>query len=582
MKEGFDTVDGFIFDNATKDFVRGADGSILSVADDVAGEYVDKAAKGAKFKNAINTGLDKLTNFSNGVSDKVSSLKGSADDILKKGKSSFKEIGETIKNLGKRSSGKVAEEAIESTADAATNAGEVSKIVAKFKEWFAKLIEKGKIPSSASKACGEAAEEIGEEVTKRAAKTAAKGSSKKGIVTAIKAAGPVGWATTIAFALIDFASGYNDAEKVFGIEYPTTADRIVCGLIRSIRGVVEGILSATGVGLAVSLGLSMIPDKVFTTIFFDTIGEALAPDIVEKRKEYANKVDAYNKETGNNYSIEQYETKKKNKKSLGEKVLSDIKYQFIANYRTSNDSGIEKDGTYIAGFMDESTARWKKYYLPMIQSGKIDEDYASVLYMNECLHDSALHLDDTRRADFEKRIAEYKARSDAKEVPTITNDLRGLIKTNSVEKQNTKWYEKALAFTGLPGSNMALRTTNVDYGNGTNADSYVGNYATGGVVGRSGYAAFSKGEYVVNGKNSLANLIGGLFGSSKSIDYKDYDDLTDVSSVVEDMMSMDSATTDWKKYWSKVDEGVSNSPLSPLKKLLRRIAASLAMPSFAL
>ena len=526
-----------------------------------AAESGAKGIKGlfGKAKNAVKSGKDGIK---------------SALDGLKTSKES-KTITESLQKAGESGSKEAKEEA-----------------VGKLKEWLQKLVEKGKIDAEYLQHADELADGImnlGESAGEKAAKDGT-GATLKGN---LKSMGPVGWAATLAFAVTDFISGYQDANTILGISDATTPEKVIAGLLKSIKGVIEGIIACVpGIGTALSIGLSLIPEKSIVTLFVKVFKNVLSPvkKLDEKRKAMSKKVKAYNKKTGKNYDTEQYLKTVNNDKTVFEKAGSSIKAGLHnlgvsitgkgnkIDTKKNQDSGYDEDGNLIEGYLNKSTKRWKGYYAKLINDGKISSDYAEILYINECLHDGQLKLDDKRKADYEQRIADFKKANPDKTVPDITTNLYGLINKGQVYIKNADgkykkkhWYSRS--------------AKSVDYGNGKSTADYVGQYAEGGIIQKSGLAALSKGELRTTPTAFLSKLLGGsksnLAGSLGTI--KDYDDLTDLGSFVEDIQSLDPSKTEWKNYWSKVDAGVKlTGVLGTLKKTLYRVAATMFMPSFAM
>ncbi len=101
----------------------------------------------------------------------------------------------------------------------------------------------------------------------------------------------------IAFAIVDFTTGYEDARTTLGIvKEPTTGQRILSGLLRTVKN----IFPIVG---------TLIPDSLVVDVFCNYIAPALGIDVSElknAREEAQNTVDAYNEATGKNLSVAEF------------------------------------------------------------------------------------------------------------------------------------------------------------------------------------------------------------------------------------------------------------------------------------
>ena len=545
----------------------------------------------------------------------IKGLFGKAKKAVKSG------VGGIKSALGSLKDSKASKSIVNGLKDAADSGSDEAKKEAtdKLKDWLARLVSKGKIDQEFLDHADELADGI-MNLGKEAGKNATRTGTKKTFAGTLKSMGPVGWATTLVMAVADFTSGYQDANSILGISDATTSEKVIAGLLKSIKGVIEGIIACVpGIGTALSIGLSLIPEKSIVTLFVKIFKNVLSPvkKLDKKRKEMTKKVNAYNKKTGKKYDTEQYLKTVNNDKTIFEKAGGSIKAGFHnlgvkitgkgkkINTKKNRDSGYDEDGNFIEGYLNKSTKRWKGYYAKAINKGVISSDYAEALYMNECLHDSALKLDKKRKADYEQRIADFQKANPGKTIPSISTDLKGLINKGSVSGTG-----------GLFGIG-AQKKGSVEYGGGKTSQDFVGKFATGGLIQKSGLAALSKGELrttpanfarqiarsikskvgdglsdikssatslleKIPGVSSILKLIGGI--KSKGSDkIKDYEDLTDLGTFVKDIQSLDPAKTEWKDYWAKLDAGVKlKGTLGTLKKALYRIAATMFMPTFAM
>ena len=102
--------------------------------------------------------------------------------------------------------------------------------------------------------------------------------------------------TQIAFIIVDFTTGYEDAATSLKLKNPTTGERIICGLLRAIKNFVPFIGS-------------LIPDSVLIDIFVNFVGPALGVDLSDfnKRREEAEaELNEYNTANKDNMSWSEY------------------------------------------------------------------------------------------------------------------------------------------------------------------------------------------------------------------------------------------------------------------------------------
>ena len=104
------------------------------------------------------------------------------------------------------------------------------------------------------------------------------------------------WAK-IAFVIVDFTTGYEDARTTLGItEEPTFGQRIVSGILRAVKNIIPVIGT-------------LLPDSVIVDVVCNYIGPALGIDsteLMKQREEAQNEVDQYNQAKGTNYTLEEY------------------------------------------------------------------------------------------------------------------------------------------------------------------------------------------------------------------------------------------------------------------------------------
>lgn len=557
--------------------------AINGIASKITGKSVEElsdATLGSITKSAIEN-TDIGANALGKVDDAVDAVKSNkfvsgVSDILSSGKSKIGEIKKAFKGTGKKAAKEGAEEAVEEAAKKSLK----ETVKESGKKSLTKLFNaiKKKLPAGVQKILPSMADDIAEEAAEQASKKAA----KEGAQSVLQMIPIVGQVLTVAFAAADFADGYSKASSILGVEYPTEGECVISGLVNALLGLVFPI--------------SLIPVKTLVTIVADKVLPAMGVDNTEflkKRESFASKISEYNSKNNTDYSAEQFNATTRNEKGLWGTVVSHVKKLYSDSEAKKVDSGLDKNGKLISGYIDTNTERWK-YWKGQINKG-LDSDYAEALYLNECLHDSQLKLTDERIQDYKDRIAAYKSTAGAKEIPEIKNDLYGLISTGAVQSIKNKFG----VITGFNSSLFAktfFHTQNVDYGGSKHSGDYtikktggggghsggghsIG-YANGGVITKSGYTALSKGELVTNSpKDAINAIFEKLFGGDNKNTAKDYEKSTDMSSFISDLGSFDPEKDSWKDFWAKADNDKNGNALS---KLLKRIIASMMAPTFAL
>lgn len=134
----------------------------------------------------------------------------------------------------------------------------------------------------------------------------------------------------IAMAIADFSTGWQDASTILKIkaENVTTPQKIVCGLIRTLKNLIPVIGT-------------FIPDQVITDFFIDHVAKWFGIDVSEitkQRDEAQAELDEYNAEHGTSYSWADY-----NKKVLGnytwtEKIGNGVS-SFVTNIKEKGFKG---------------------------------------------------------------------------------------------------------------------------------------------------------------------------------------------------------------------------------------------------
>ena len=105
----------------------------------------------------------------------------------------------------------------------------------------------------------------------------------------IKAIPVAGWAIAIGDAVWSFASGMNDAPKYFTVSPndTTTGMRITAGIVKMLKSIIQSILSITGVGAAIAIGLDIIipDDWLVNTVYKLVASEADETELKMKQQE---------------------------------------------------------------------------------------------------------------------------------------------------------------------------------------------------------------------------------------------------------------------------------------------------------
>ena len=153
---------------------------------------------------------------------------------------------------------------------------------------------------------------LGAELAEKACNSLASGGAKK---IANLASNLVVWAK-VAFVVIDFTTGYQDARTTLGITAePTVPQKIVSGLVRSIKNFIPVIGS-------------LIPDSMIIDVFCKYVAPAFGinvDELMKQREDAQAEVDAYNAENGTNYTVAEYNKAVLNDYTWTEKVGNSIK-----------------------------------------------------------------------------------------------------------------------------------------------------------------------------------------------------------------------------------------------------------------
>lgn len=220
----------------------------------------EKMTQAEVIKKAGSMGQDALDDLGTAA---LQQANGVADDA----------IGNTTKKLAK--------EAGEKAVDSAFSSSIMESLQSAAEKLAPKLAKLGVPEESTTKMFSA----IGAKVSKAFSSNAAK--------TIAKTAGQVVVVARIAFVVMDFVTGYEDARTTLGItKNPTTGQRILAGVLR----VVKNLIPVVG---------SFIPDSLVVNVACDYIAPALGIDVSElkqSREEAKKDVEAYNQANGTNIS----------------------------------------------------------------------------------------------------------------------------------------------------------------------------------------------------------------------------------------------------------------------------------------
>lgn len=146
---------------------------------------------------------------------------------------------------------------------------------------------------------------------------ASKGAAKLSGTVLARVVGGLGTGgiVTAGFAVYDFISGFNDARNILGItDDPTIGQRIMAAVLKTVQGI--------------SIIATLIPTKTLMNILIeslDVLGVNVS-DIQEKQESAKQELEAYNKENGTDYSLEEYNKEVKGHKGIFGKALDGVKW----------------------------------------------------------------------------------------------------------------------------------------------------------------------------------------------------------------------------------------------------------------
>lgn len=252
----------------------------------------------------VGGGLIKLDNATKKAGNKV------ADFVSKGG------ISDTITNAA----GKVQNSsAFKKAADAATNSTFL-KTISEALSKFATMLTKVPVIKNVVKAID--MDKMIQTILDHCQKNIAKVAAKIGL-DGISAAIPV---LNAVFFVTDFMSGFNNANSILKIaNKPSFGQKIVCGLLEAIKGLIPIVGS-------------LIPSSILVDIFMNFVAPALGIDVSELKKdrdEAQEQLDAYNEEHGTDLTWDEY-----NKKVLGNQGILEKAVSGIQNVGNAIGSGV--------------------------------------------------------------------------------------------------------------------------------------------------------------------------------------------------------------------------------------------------
>lgn len=142
----------------------------------------------------------------------------------------------------------------------------------------------------------------------------------------------------IAFFVVDFTTGYQDASATFKVKNPSFGQKVASALIRSLKNLVPIVGT-------------FIPDHALVDLVVEIIAPALGitpKKLMAQREEAQKEVDEYNKKNDTDYNWEEY-----NKKVLG-------------NYTWT-----EKIQNKVSNFKNNMRAKWHNFKVDIDEAGGI-------------------------------------------------------------------------------------------------------------------------------------------------------------------------------------------------------------------
>ena len=205
----------------------------------------------------------------------------------------FSKLGEKVLGLTKNSADDLASDIVKSGAS-------------QFDDVF-----KG-VGETAGKTAGKAGKNAGKTIAKKGAKTATENTAKSILDSATIV-------LSVAFAVIDFTAGMQDAETTMRVKNPTIPERVLCGILRAVKNNIPYVGIVGG----------LIPDQWIYDLLLNTVGEALGVrDAVKARQnEAASELSLFNETNGTDLDWGQYVRSEQglNKRTWTEKIGESLK-----------------------------------------------------------------------------------------------------------------------------------------------------------------------------------------------------------------------------------------------------------------
>lgn len=276
-----------------------------------------KTGIGKAWQKVKNIVPDKLDDVVEKVGNTAFNAAGKATTIdssdVKKATSGMKNAFSKLKSKGGRA-GKAAEAVGNVAGKVSETAGKLSSkaqdVISKIQKLLNKFLGDNKVIKQLKKVlkCGKGTKKVAEETIEKALKKfsetivekftkgIAKSAAKIVAKISTKLAAYIGSAGIVAaaFLVVDFVSGLSKADAIMGVEKPTIAERFIAGLINAF---------------AETFFITLVVDTKDLVQFCIDLLEGLGMDFsdLRKRQEEAEKnCDAYNREHGTNYTVEEY------------------------------------------------------------------------------------------------------------------------------------------------------------------------------------------------------------------------------------------------------------------------------------
>lgn len=199
--------------------------------------------------------------------------------------------GAFIKGIGRSKGGKNAMvQLAKKGISKATDLGLVGTLKKGIKKFLDNKVVKKMLGKAASKIKG-----FLDPLMEKIGKTAGAKLAKSGAGKIAKAIPMIGWALTIADAIKDFIAGAVQAPRYFKISSSecTAGMRLCASLTVGLRTLIEGILSASGAGIVISVVMALIPEDWLVQSMYKLIASDDAKaELAEKQNEFKERADS--------------------------------------------------------------------------------------------------------------------------------------------------------------------------------------------------------------------------------------------------------------------------------------------------